>query len=111
MVPDRDVGVLARLDGSNFVFEKQLPRGPCRFRPGNLHLLQPTAWAARQLFLEDKIGTIEPGKDADIAVWDHDLYTMPAPDIKNLKCELTIFAGRVVYRDAASPIAIHPALH
>ena len=70
-----------------------------------------TAWAARQLFLEDKIGTIEPGKDADIAVWDHDLYTMPAPDIKNLKCELTIFAGRVVYRDAASPIAIHPALH
>ena len=63
-----------------------------------------TAWAARQLFLEDKIGTIEPGKDADIAVWDHDLYTMPARDIKNLKCELTLFAGRVVYQDAASPI-------
>ena len=37
-----------------------------------------TAWAARQLFLEDKLGTIEPGKEADIAVWDHDLYTMPA---------------------------------
>jgi predicted amidohydrolase YtcJ len=67
-----------------------------------------TAWAARQLFLEDKIGTIEPGKDADIAVWDHDLYTMPAPDIKNLKCELTVFNGRVVYQDAASPINIHP---
>jgi predicted amidohydrolase YtcJ len=65
-----------------------------------------TAWAARQLFLEDRIGTIEPGKDADIAVWDHDLYTMPAADIKNLKCELTIFAGRVVYQDAAAPIAI-----
>jgi predicted amidohydrolase YtcJ len=65
-----------------------------------------SAWAARQLFLEDKIGTIEPGKDADIAVWDHDLYTMPSQDIKNLKCELTIFGGRVVYQDAASPIAI-----
>jgi predicted amidohydrolase YtcJ len=63
-----------------------------------------TAWAARQLFLEDKIGTIEPGKQADIAVWDHDLYSMPAADIKNLKCELTLFAGRVVYQDAASPI-------
>ena len=24
-----------------------------------------TAWAAHQLFLEDKIGTIEPGKEAD----------------------------------------------
>jgi hypothetical protein len=65
-----------------------------------------SAWAARQLFLEDKIGTIEPGKDADIAVWDHDLYTMPAADIKNLKCELTLFAGRVVYQDAAAPITI-----
>jgi hypothetical protein len=68
-------------------------------------LLSYTAWAARQLFLEDKIGTIEPGKQADIAVWDHDLYSMPAPDIKNLKCELTLFNGRVVYQDAASPIA------
>jgi predicted amidohydrolase YtcJ len=49
-----------------------------------------TAWAAPQLFLEDRIGSIEPGKDADIAVWDRDLYTMPAPDIKNLKCLLTV---------------------
>jgi predicted amidohydrolase YtcJ len=63
-----------------------------------------TAWAARQLFLEDKIGTIEPGKEADIAVWDHDLYTMSAADIKNLKCKLTIFAGQVVYQDAATTI-------
>ena len=65
-----------------------------------------TAWAARQLFLEDRIGSIEPGRDADIAVWDRDLYTMPAADIKNLKCELTMLAGRVVYQDAAAPIAI-----
>jgi predicted amidohydrolase YtcJ len=65
-----------------------------------------SAWAARQLFLEDKIGTIEPGKQADIAVWDHDLYTMPSADIKNLKCELTLFAGRIVYQDAAAPITI-----
>jgi len=65
-----------------------------------------TAWAARQLFLENKIGTLEPGKDADIAIWDHDLYTMPAQQIKNLKCEMTIFRGRVVYQDAVAGIAI-----
>jgi predicted amidohydrolase YtcJ len=58
-----------------------------------------TAWAARQLFLEDKIGSIEPGKDADIAVWDRDLYTIPSDDIKNLKCELTLLRGRVVYQE------------
>jgi predicted amidohydrolase YtcJ len=65
-----------------------------------------TRWAARQLFLEDKAGSIEPGKEADIAVWDHDLYSMPAADIQNLKCELTLFAGRVVYQDPAAPITI-----
>ncbi len=57
-----------------------------------------TAWAARQLFLEDKIGSIEPGKEADIAVWDRDLYTMPADEIRNLKCEMTLLQGRVVYQ-------------
>ena len=29
-----------------------------------------TAWGSRQMFLEDKIGTLEVGKRADIAVWD-----------------------------------------
>jgi len=58
------------------------------------------------LFLEDKIGSIEPGKQADIAVWDHDLYSMSAAEIKNLKCEMTLFAGRVVYQDAAAEISI-----
>jgi hypothetical protein len=50
------------------------------------------------LFLEDKVGSIEPGKEADIAVWDQDLYTMPADEIRNLKCELTLVRGRIVYQ-------------
>src|SRR5581483_5604639 len=29
-----------------------------------------TAWGSRQMFLEDKIGTLEVGKRADIAIWD-----------------------------------------
>jgi predicted amidohydrolase YtcJ len=57
-----------------------------------------TAWAARQLFLEDKVGSIEPGKEADIAVWDKDLYTIPAYELRNLKCELTLYNGEVVYQ-------------
>jgi predicted amidohydrolase YtcJ len=61
-----------------------------------------TAWAARQLFLEDKIGSIEPGKEADIAVWDRDMYTIPTDDLKNLKCEMTIFSGEIVYKAAAT---------
>jgi predicted amidohydrolase YtcJ len=56
-----------------------------------------TAWGARQMFLEDKIGTIEPGKKADIAVWDRDLYSVPTDQIKDMKCLLTLLDGQVVY--------------
>jgi hypothetical protein len=65
-----------------------------------------TAWAARQLFLEDRVGTIEPGKEADIAIWDHDLYTMPVDEIRNLKCELTLLRGRIVYQASGTPVTV-----
>jgi predicted amidohydrolase YtcJ len=65
-----------------------------------------TAWAAPLLFLEDEIGTLEPGKRADIAVWDRDPYSIPPEQLKEMKCELTLLDGVVVYRDAAAPITI-----
>jgi hypothetical protein len=56
-----------------------------------------TIWAARQMFLEKKIGSIEVGKYADLAVWDRDFYTVPTGEIKDAKCLMTIFDGRVVF--------------
>jgi predicted amidohydrolase YtcJ len=56
-----------------------------------------TAAAARQLFLEDKIGTLESGKEADIAVWDRNFYSMPPAELEQAKCEMTLFHGKVVY--------------
>lgn len=56
-----------------------------------------TIWAAHQMFLEDRIGSIEVGKDADLAVWDRDPYTIPTDALKDLKCEMTIFRGTIVY--------------
>jgi predicted amidohydrolase YtcJ len=56
-----------------------------------------TAWAARQMFLESKIGSLEPGKQADIAVWDTDMYTIPGEDLQNLKCVMTLYNGQVVF--------------
>jgi len=57
-----------------------------------------TIWAAHQIFLDDRVGSIEVGKDADIAVWDRNMYTVPTDALKDLKCELTLFRGKVVYR-------------
>jgi len=57
-----------------------------------------TIWAAHQLFLEKQIGSLEPGKDADIAVWDRDVYSIPSNELKDLKCEMTFLKGREVYR-------------
>ena len=59
-----------------------------------------TIWAAHQLFLENQIGSLEPGKDADIAVWDRDPYTVPTDALKDMKCELTLLRGKVVYDTA-----------
>jgi len=56
-----------------------------------------TIWAAHQLFLETRIGSIEIGKDADLAVWDRNLYTVPTDALKDLKCEMTLFRGAIVY--------------
>ncbi|MHB1329558.1 MAG: amidohydrolase, partial [Gemmatimonadales bacterium] len=53
--------------------------------------------AARQLFLEEKVGSIEVGKYADLAVWDRDPYTVPTADLKEMRCLLTVFNGQVVH--------------
>ena len=63
-----------------------------------------TAWGARQMFLESKIGTLEVNKKADIAIWDRDLYTIPTDQIKDLKCLMTLLDGEVVYRSPDSSV-------
>ena len=57
-----------------------------------------TSWAAHQLFLDTEAGSLEVGKSADIAVWDRDPLTVPADALKDLKCEMTLFRGTVVYQ-------------
>ena len=67
-----------------------------------------TIWAAYQLFIEREAGSLEPGKSADIAVWDRDLTTAPTDALKDLKCELTLFRGAIVYRAQATPVTVSP---
>jgi hypothetical protein len=48
---------------------------------------------------EDVAGTLEPGKVADFAVLDQDLYSIPASAIGDTSVALTIASGQVVHGD------------
>ena len=65
----------------------------------NVHtaLKAVTIWAARQMFLDRKIGSLEAGKLADLAVWDRNPYRVPTSALKEMRCLLTVFDGKVVY--------------
>jgi predicted amidohydrolase YtcJ len=49
------------------------------------------------LRLEDEIGSIEPGKLADLVVLDRDYFTVPDADLKKIRSVLTVVGGRIVY--------------
>jgi predicted amidohydrolase YtcJ len=60
-----------------------------------------TQWAADYALRGDKLGSITPGKLADIVVLDKDYMTVPEDDIAKLKPQLTVFNGKIVYVHSA----------
>lgn len=60
-----------------------------------------TQKAAYLAWDENKKGSIEPGKFADMIVLDRDLLTEPADDILSTKVDMTIVAGKIVYEKAS----------
>src|SRR5262249_4293139 len=56
-----------------------------------------TSAASHYMFDEDKKGTLEVGKFADLAVLSVDPMTVPEDQIKDIKADLTIVAGKVIY--------------
>jgi predicted amidohydrolase YtcJ len=64
-----------------------------------------TRWAAPLLFIEDKAGSLEKGKRADIAVWDRDPYKVKPDQLKDMKCLMTLLDGEEVYRAEGAPVA------
>jgi hypothetical protein len=48
-------------------------------------------------FMEDKVGSIEPGKLADLVVLDKDFLTCPEDDIKDINVLKTMLGGKFVY--------------
>src|ERR1700758_1575710 len=59
--------------------------------------------AAYAAFMEDRIGTLEPGKKADVVALHSDLTAIPPAEILNAQIGMTVVGGRVVYEGSASP--------
>jgi predicted amidohydrolase YtcJ len=47
--------------------------------------------------MEDKVGSIEPGKLADLVVLNRDYFAVPDAEIKQIRSVLTIVNGRIVH--------------
>jgi predicted amidohydrolase YtcJ len=47
--------------------------------------------------MENKIGTIEPGKLADLVVLNRDYFTVPEVEIKQIRSVMTVVNGRIVH--------------
>ena len=52
------------------------------------------------LGMEDRLGTIEPGRLADLVVLDRDYFSVPDVEIKKIRSVLTVVDGRVVHEAA-----------
>ncbi len=60
-------------------------------------LIAHTRKNAYFVFQENNLGSIQPGKLADLVVLDRDYLTIPADDIKAIQPVMTMVGGRVVY--------------
>ena len=63
-----------------------------------------TVDAAWQIRMEDMIGTLEPGKKADLVVLDRDPYLSDPYAIHSIEVDLTVSNGRLVYETTNSDV-------
>ena len=62
-----------------------------------------TLFAAHSLFLDHLVGSLGPGRRADLVVFDRDPMQVPAAEIPSVRVDLTLVDGRVVHRREAAP--------
>ena len=61
-----------------------------------------TLWAAAYSGEEDILGSIEPGKLADLVVFGGDYMTFPEDDLDKLRILMTVLGGKVVHEAAGA---------
>ncbi len=61
-----------------------------------------TLWAARYSGEQETLGSIEPGKLADLVVLGGDFMTFPENDLDKLRILMTVVGGRIVHEAAGA---------
>jgi predicted amidohydrolase YtcJ len=57
-----------------------------------------TLGGQKNLGMEEKYGTLEEGKIADITVLDNNVFQIPTEQVRDVKVSMTIVDGRIVYK-------------
>lgn len=60
-----------------------------------------TIWPAYASFREDELGTIEVGKLADFSIFDRDLMSVPADELREARPVMTVVDGEIVWQAGA----------
>ena len=91
-----EVAVTRRLPGARTA----PPRNPAQAITVAEAVTGLTRSAAWQLGAEDQLGSIEPGKRADLILLDRDIFTVDPFTIAEGRSLLTLVNGRIVHQDA-----------
>jgi len=69
-----------------------------------------TTWAAEYVGREDKLGTLEVGRLADLVVLDRDYFTIPVNEIRAIRPLMTVLGGRAIFlgKDFAAELKTEP---
>jgi predicted amidohydrolase YtcJ len=60
-----------------------------------------TRWAAEYVLRENVLGSIEPGKWADLIILDRDYMTIPENEMSKVQVLLTMVGGKIIHEMAA----------
>jgi imidazolonepropionase-like amidohydrolase len=55
-----------------------------------------TSWASEYILKEDKLGTLEVGKLADLVIMDRDYFTVPVDDLLKIRTPMTMVGGKII---------------
>jgi cytosine/adenosine deaminase-related metal-dependent hydrolase len=69
-----------------------------------------TSWASEYILKQDKLGTLVPGKFADLVILDRDYFTVPVDDLLKIRTPMTMVGGKIIQLQPslASDLGIEP---